>query len=79
MLGSGFVLMEHSIKPGQIWGLGQRTDEDIWIYLVVEIEHEHVHFATLSKETGIKRPVGSITTDRIDSVLQKNSLWHRIL
>lgn len=71
--------MERDIKPGQIWGLGKKTDHDIWLYLVIEVSNDRAKFVTLLKESGIRNNPGNVTEDDLGSIYQVDSLWHRIL
>ena len=71
--------MERDIKPGQIWGLGKKTDHDIWFYLVVEVCNDIVKFITLVKESGIQYSPGKVLEDDLGSIFQPDSLWHRVL
>lgn len=70
---------KYNIKPGQLWGLGRKTDHDIWLYLVIKVSDGIVKFITLSKESGIRYHPGKVTEDDLDSIYQVDSLWHRIL
>lgn len=74
--------MEHDVKPGQVWGLGRKTDPDIWYYLVIDVSVNSlglVKFVTLSKLRNKIEYGGKTVTDFVSEINRVNSLWHRVL
>jgi hypothetical protein len=72
---------KHNIKPGQLWGLGRKIDEeDIWYYVVLEVDEykDEIKFLTVDRTSKGINYGGHICYDDIKSVAELY-MWHRVL